>query len=218
MTSLDISPRHLKKDILDFSVKFLAKKESSELTFRKIAKELGVQHNAVVYHFGKKENLLIAIAAIGFARFAKKLQKATSGNKSSKQKLENLGEAYLEFALKNPGHFRVMFGAFLCNLAPSDHELNKCSNSAQSALHQICHEVVIEVNQTILTASHQEELTKRLVIYCWSMMHGMALLFNDGPLSFHFQMDQKRYRKSSADILKMAINSIESIATNFSCL
>ncbi len=138
MPKLKSQSRDLKEAVLQLAIKTLAKKKGSDLSFRSIAKELGVQHNAIVYHFGSKDDLTIAIAARGFKLLTLSLESGAKKKALPREQLLEIGSSYLGFALENPEFYRVMFGAFLSHLAPKDPDLNRASEAAKSIFHTAC--------------------------------------------------------------------------------
>jgi AcrR family transcriptional regulator len=65
---------------------------------------------AAYRHFADKAALLAAISEAGFTRFADALQAAAERRKGHFARLEEMGVAYVRFAMANQAHFEVMFG------------------------------------------------------------------------------------------------------------
>ena len=79
---------------------------------REVAREAGVSHQAPYHHFGDREAILAAIAAEGFAKLQQELERAaaSTGDDAAKA-VEAMGCAYVDFALRHPAYFQVMFRA-----------------------------------------------------------------------------------------------------------
>src|SRR5690349_2249898 len=99
---------NLRASVLRAAAEVLEKKGIGGLSLRGVARRAGVSHNAPYRHFASRGVLLEAVAARGFEQFREALAAAerTGG-------LQGRGEAYIRFALANPQHFRLMFGAGL---------------------------------------------------------------------------------------------------------
>src|SRR5271157_6524102 len=76
---------------------------------RETARRVGVSATAAYRHFTNKEDLLASVAAQGFHELAEAMQGATRGANP----LIRGGLAYIEFANRNRGLFRLMFGPVL---------------------------------------------------------------------------------------------------------
>jgi AcrR family transcriptional regulator len=77
------------------------------LTLRGIAKAAGVSHGAPLRHFGGRAELLSAVAAAGFTELWERGENLPEG--APLERLIAACRCYLEFALKNPAMFELMF-------------------------------------------------------------------------------------------------------------
>ena len=80
------------------------------VTMRQLAAELGVSPMTPYRYFQDKEDILAAVRANGFNRFAEALEKArntTDGD--ARRKGAAVGEAYVAFALEHPHTYKLMF-------------------------------------------------------------------------------------------------------------
>jgi len=94
----------LQASLLRAAEEMLEKQGLVALSVRAAARRAGVSHNAPYRHFPDRESLLAALAADGFARFARALEEG-----QARGGLRGRGEAYVRFALENPQRFRLMF-------------------------------------------------------------------------------------------------------------
>ena len=76
---------------------------------RETARRVGVSATAAYRHFMSKEDLLASLAAEGFRELAAAMQSGTKGTTP----LTRAGLAYVDFANRNRGLFRLMFGPVL---------------------------------------------------------------------------------------------------------
>src|ERR1700722_9886431 len=85
------------------------------LSLRECARRAGASWSAPAHHFGDKTGMLTAFAAAGFARLQAQMKARRDATADPAARVVAIGEGYLEFALRNPGRFRVMFRAGLLN-------------------------------------------------------------------------------------------------------
>jgi len=77
------------------------------LSLRSVAKKIGITPMAIYRHFEDKEALVDALVLDGLAEWSARVE-ALSPCKGM-AKLEQIGEAYLDFALKEPRRFEAAF-------------------------------------------------------------------------------------------------------------
>jgi AcrR family transcriptional regulator len=75
------------------------------LSLRAVAREAGVSPAAPYHHFKDKDELLLAVGKMGFAKLNTELAAAAAGKGS----LTDIGLAYVEFAQNHPATYRVMY-------------------------------------------------------------------------------------------------------------
>ncbi|HEX5354662.1 MAG TPA: TetR/AcrR family transcriptional regulator [Aquabacterium sp.] len=173
---------NLRAALIDAGLAALEKSDQAAFSLRAIAREVGVSANAAYRHFASKDDLLSALAAEGFRRFA--AQQAAA----AQQGAGNIGElrtatakAYVSFAQAHPALFRLMFSRFL--YASSSEDLKVAAATAFQLLLQASAQqagVAPDSEQAMMTA-----------VANWSMVHGLSHLLLDGQLSvFGFGLDQ----------------------------
>ena len=103
----------LRNALIEAGVEILAQGGENALSLRKVARKVGVSHAAPYRHFASKEILIAAIADEGYQKLEEQMEAAiaTPSDEASTQLME-LGWAYIQFALENPNHLRVMFNDF----------------------------------------------------------------------------------------------------------
>ena len=110
-------PRVLSEtDVADFrerlceaAERLFAERGPDAVTMRQLAAELGVSPMTPYRYFRDKEDILAAIRASGFNRFAAALERARGAAKSARAKGAAVGEAYVSFALENAHAYKLMF-------------------------------------------------------------------------------------------------------------
>ena len=164
----------LRRALLQEAVRTIAEDGVERLTLREAGTRLGVSRTALYRHFSDKASLLAAVARDGFQRFRLDLVDAWAVAPDSHRGLVLMGEAYVRFAVANPGHYRVMFGDFR-HLCGKDPELEADAGAA------------FRVLTTALTSLQKSGLvrkddTRQLSEFVWSIVHGIAMLAISGQL------------------------------------
>ncbi|HEY1612846.1 MAG TPA: TetR/AcrR family transcriptional regulator [Rhizomicrobium sp.] len=77
------------------------------LSLREVARDVGITPMAIYRHFANKEALVDAIVLDGLAAWSERATKIPRGKPLAW--LENIGECYLDFALKEPRRFEAAF-------------------------------------------------------------------------------------------------------------
>jgi len=102
---------NLKETMVRTAIQLIEERGDASFTIRELAKSIGVSHSAAYRHFRSKRELLAQIAEEGFhglqAEFDEVLRK--KARRSCRVRIRGLGDAYVQYALRHPGHFRAMF-------------------------------------------------------------------------------------------------------------
>jgi AcrR family transcriptional regulator len=103
-------------DVTDFRERLCEAAESlfaergpEAVTMRQLAAELGVSPMTPYRYFHDKEDILAAVRANGFNRFAEALETARAGAESPRAKAAAVAGAYLAFAFDRPHTYKLMF-------------------------------------------------------------------------------------------------------------
>ena len=142
------------------------------ISLREAARIAGVSHNAPYRHFPTREALLAAVAAEGFNRLRTKFEEALAPVPDDR--LLAIGQAYLRFAIENPGIFRLMFGAGLNRQTYP--ELGLAAEQAFEVL-------------TRRTSVSGEELPQEIALGAWSLVHGLSHLLVEDQLGTNLKED-----------------------------
>jgi AcrR family transcriptional regulator len=139
----------------------------SAVSLREAARRAGVSATATYRHFADKEALLAAVAAEGFHQFAEALAAPMREGKD----FSAMGRAYVEFALKHEGLFRLMFSP-LIRERERHPELAAATALAYEALH----------SGVAGEWDGGEQEIGAIAVSLWSLVHGFSHLLLDGVL------------------------------------
>ncbi|MFZ9591800.1 MAG: TetR/AcrR family transcriptional regulator [Ilumatobacteraceae bacterium] len=162
----------LREKVIKAAVKYVADNGPDGLSFRQIASDAGVSHQAPYHHFGDRSAIFGEIALEGFRKFAAVMGAPARADEDT-ENCVRLCERYVDFAIANKGHFRVMFRADLCQMHESP-ETQKAADDAFATLLEAVSEMVGD------SASIDEIRVQATAM--WSLAHGLATLIIDGPL------------------------------------
>lgn len=164
----------LRRALLQEAVRTIAEDGVEHLTLREAGTRLGVSRTALYRHFSDKASLLAAVARDGFQRFHDDLQRAWATAPGSRRGFDRMGEAYVQFAVANPAHYRVMFGDFR-HLCGKDPEL---AADAQQAFRVLTDAVATLQHGGLMAAGD----TRQVAEFIWAVVHGLAMLTINGQL------------------------------------
>jgi len=162
----------LKDKVIQAAVDYIAESGPDGLSFRQIAADAGVSHQAPYHHFGDRDAIFTEIGIIGFRMFAAELAAPARRGEDPDVAIRML-ERYVNFALTHSGYYRVMFRSDLCKIAESP-ELRRFADASFDAL--------IDAVQSIVGARSSVDEIRIVATTMWSAAHGLATLLIDGPL------------------------------------
>lgn len=187
---------NLRQTLSDAAVALIGEVGPRAFTLREVARRAGVSHNAPYRHFASKDELLVAVAEEGFVRLTASMKKAMARGRSAQERLQLCGCGYVEFALRWPQHFLVMF-----DLPPALHESSEERTIGGNAFQVLLDCIEAAQRSGDLPAGDRMPLA----LTAWSLVHGIAKLAIGGnlPLSSRSTMEFTR-RASQAMIRGLA--------------
>jgi AcrR family transcriptional regulator len=164
---------NLRAVLLEAAVALVGERGPKGFTLREVARRAGVSHNAPYRHFASRDELLLAVAEEGFLRLKETMELALRRGPTAQDRLQLAGCGYVEFALRWPNHFTVMFD--LPRELPKDGEKGLAGLGAFGVL-MGC----IEDAQAAALLPAGDPLP--LALTAWSLVHGIAKLAVCGNL------------------------------------
>jgi AcrR family transcriptional regulator len=164
----------LRRALIDQALRTIDKLGVEGLTLRGVGDALAVSRTALYRHFSDKQALVAAVAREGFRTLRLALVDAWDREGRGRAGFEAMGEAYLQFAVAHPAHYRVMFGRFVESGA-RDPELIEEAKAAFQALV----DALVEQQRDGQVRADDPLMLARFV---WSVTHGVAMLVIDGQL------------------------------------
>jgi AcrR family transcriptional regulator len=150
-----------------------AAKGESAITIRDIAAKLGRSPMGLYRYFTDRDEILAFVRADAFDRFADQLEAAFASGGDAFARARAVGRAYLDFALKNPNAYRLMF-----DLSPPDEakhpELRRAGKRAG--------ETVTRHVKDLAAAGIVDGNPKVIGNALWAASHGVIVLHLAGRL------------------------------------
>jgi AcrR family transcriptional regulator len=102
----------LRAALLEAAMQLLAEHGPAGFSLREAARACGVDAAACYRHFRDRQEVLFAVAQLGFKRLAERFEKDSSRHhkKGAAAVARAFARSYLALALEQPAVFRVMFG------------------------------------------------------------------------------------------------------------
>jgi AcrR family transcriptional regulator len=156
----------LRAACLRAALELLEEGGATALSLRAVARRAGVAPSAPYRHYADRDALLSAVAAVGYRDLAEDLAAAHPAP-STVDDLAAVAAAYVQFALRRPALFRVMFGE------PCDRDSSErvAATAAISAY-------VGAIVERAFPGPDPEALATAI----WALVHGLAFLHLDGKL------------------------------------
>ncbi len=136
-------------------------------SIRAVAREAGVSATAPYRHFPEREALESALAAEGLRNLRADLIRDRDLS-TTPEELAELGVAYVEFALRRPALFRLMFG-------------NECNTDDEDRVQAAAE--VHELLAAAVTGVFPDSDPLDLALGGWGVVHGLAFLYLDRKLT-----------------------------------
>ncbi|WLP90737.1 TetR/AcrR family transcriptional regulator [Gordonia sp. NB41Y] len=155
----------LRAALLESAMAMLERGES--FSIRAVAREAGVSATAPYRHFPDRDALESALAARGLRDLRADLTRERE-LPGTVEELADLGGAYVEFALRRPALFRLMFG-------------NECDHESEERVRAAAE--VHELLATAITRVFPDSDPMDLALGGWGLVHGMAYLYLDRKLT-----------------------------------
>ena len=172
-----VKPYHhgdLRRALLDEALRTIQTAGVEHLTLRTVGERLGVSRSALYRHFTDKQSLLATVGTEGFRTLRQALGDAWERSGRGRVGFEAMARAYVQFAVANPSHYRVMFGGFIESAAKDEHFIAEAK-----AAFQVLVDALIEQQSAGDIRRDDPVLMAR---FLWALVHGTAMLVIDGQL------------------------------------
>jgi AcrR family transcriptional regulator len=184
-------PTDLRQKVLQASLALIEKGGLDRLSMREVAREAGVSHQAPYHYFSDREDILAAIAGEGFIKLGQSLMRGAETVHDPAMAVEAMGKAYIDFALRHPAYFQVMFRA---DAVPLDRypEARKQEDEAFGRL-------IEGIDQAFTRES--PETRRKIAVAAWALVHGLATLILEGSLARKVGVPKTRQKQLAEEVV-----------------
>jgi len=167
--------------ILDAARELFGQHGYDGVSMRQVAEKIEYSPTAIYVHFDDKEDLFHELCNEDFARLAAEFQNIPMPE-DSLERLKQIGRSYIEFGIRHPNHYRLMFMTPhpAGELNEEDRQIKGNPEVAAYAL------LVVSVKQAVEEGRFRDEVSNHDLIAqtLWSAVHGVISLniakCNDG--------------------------------------
>ena len=170
---------NLRAALIEQGVELARAEGAAGVVLREVARRAGVSHNAAYRHFADREALLGEVARAGMRRLRQAMQEhldavdregiEDAADRAS-ARLRAVGQAYVGFALAEPGLFDVAFSA-----VPEGGEPDP-DGDPYGLLTQV-------LDEALDAGVVAPERRPGAEVICWAAVHGFATLHLRGPVA-----------------------------------
>lgn len=163
----------LRTALIDAAIEMIEEQGVDSVTMRSLSNWVGVSRTAAYRHFENKEALLTAIAIAGFEQFKIDLQLARLNPKLDEiRRFQEMGRAYIRFAIENTAHYRLMFGDTVTQ------QNSTLRFAAKETFNELFY--MLETLQGLRLIATDDPRAQAL--YIWANVHGLASLIINNKL------------------------------------
>ena len=177
MTTTPYHHGNLREALVEAAVEVVREGGPEALALRELARRVGVSHAAAYRHFADREALVDAVAERAMdalvARVHDRLAEVdeTDPVARARRRLVQIGVGYVDFALTEPGLFRLLFTAY-----PEPPEGKDPDGEDPYSMLNVALDELVAVGYLDPRDRPGADVT------CWSAVHGFSVLNVEGPL------------------------------------
>jgi AcrR family transcriptional regulator len=170
---------NLRAALVESAVEVVRERGPDGLAVRDLARRVGVSHNAAYRHFADRDALVDVVAELaldGLVTAIRRRRDPVADDDpvtQARRRLVAIGAGYVDFALTEPGLFRLLFTAYP---VPPDHEPG--GEDAEDPYGMLN----AALDDLVAVGYLRREDRPGADVTCWSVVHGFAVLTTEGPL------------------------------------
>ena len=160
--------KNLRQKLLKETRKIISESGAEKVTLRYLAERAGVSRTAPYRHFADKFSLLAAAAEEGYLEMINHIRRKMNEKKiSAESDIKSGFEAYIDYAVKNPANYQLMFGKKII-------KKENYPDTAKAA------EELFKLLLAVVETSQSKKLIKsgpppKTAHMMWAFAHGLAL-------------------------------------------
>lgn len=154
------------------------------VSMRQLSAELGVSAMTPYRYFADKDDILAAVRASGFNRFAAAMEAAAEAHPDPLARVNAVGAAYVRFAFENPAAYKLMF-----DLAQPGEGAYPALVEAEERARRTMRTHIDSLMEAGLIAPGDPEVIAHVF---WASIHGLVVLKLAGKLAPAIDFDTVR--------------------------
>lgn len=155
---------NLRRALVDAALHIVEREGLGALSLRAVAREAGVSPAAPYHHFKDKQELMLAVGAMGFEQLTEVMLDARRKAPDAMAALTAIGVAYVSFARQHPALYTLMWDC-------SRHVAGTPEPDEEKRAYQLLEDTIIEAG----VASADDPVRLKLAaIAAWTSAHGLA--------------------------------------------
>jgi len=169
----------LRRVLIDTALDLVTEEQDWTFSLREVARRAGVSHHAPYNHFPEKQDLLGAVAVVGFEKLRDGMLRAMAGIAAPEALVEAIGRNYLRLGLENPALYRLMFGPALADAGPGDRPTSAklAGRQTRAVLDDV---IALGARSGVFAVSPDDPKDQTLAAHVfWSALHGLTMLAID---------------------------------------
>jgi AcrR family transcriptional regulator len=168
-------PKELREACIEEALTIIERGGVEALSLREVARRLGVSHQAPYKHYPSRDHLLAEVVRRAFVAFADHLDARPRAGDPFED-LNAMGRAYLDYAMRHPLQYRLMFGTPLPDPAAHPDMMTR-GRYAFALLEQ----AIAALDEARPPAARTAD--PRLdALHVWSLLHGLASIAQTSAL------------------------------------
>jgi AcrR family transcriptional regulator len=180
----------LRRALIETALELVTEEQDWAFSLREVARRAGVSHQAPYNHFPEKQDLLAAVAVVGFERLRDGMRRAIAGIDDPEALVAAIGRTYVRLGLENPALYRLMFGPAIADAGPGDRPM--IVRSAGAAARAVLEEAIRRGARSgafaVSADSAQDQILAAHVF--WSGVHGLTMLALDRLMAPEVTVDE----------------------------
>jgi AcrR family transcriptional regulator len=167
-------------------------------TLREVARRAGVSPAAPYHHFADKNDLVRGLAIQAFETLTANLEAARQSKQGASAQLEQIGLAYVRFALAHPNEFRFMFRRELCAPPGQPDPLQVVGRDSQAVLEKAIADGI--------KAKQLHGQATLMALMLWSVVHGLANILLETPFGKNTTFEAAQ--EMATGVIRQALGSV----------
>ena len=193
----------LKERIIVATLKELETLEVSEISLRKISKQLKVTPQAPYHYFPNKDALLLEIKLRALSGINWQWQNINNNETNSLKRLENLGISYANYFYSNVGYYKAL-----------KHKI-KVGDEFKDEIKR-SRDMFISTAEDVVRDNKIENLSgEHLTLLCWSSIHGLIDLHLQNMIAVNSIKSKDISIKYLSELL---VNTISALVSSMTAL